>query len=514
MAPIKKSFIILRNLFPFLIALFIALISLSIVIFYSYHLSKQYTINTSQEIISKLDNLFISAQTLSSTAIPLMDINCETAQPILKDIMKLSPNFQSIELIKNHKLYCTSNTDANNQQIIKHDLDYSQISNLPTTSLVFYDTVFFINDPKSITNHRSIVITVTPDTLRNILKPKIATQIINLKMSNRVLNYEGILKHSPFIFQPIKEDSPNGFPYTIKVGFVAPNTVDVLLSYHSIEVLIIILLVIFSYIGSRWFINNISGTYFEFGSAIQNGEIKAYVQPVYHAESNTLTGVEVLARWEHPTLGMVMPDTFIPVAEKTGLIIPMTQYLIKEVAQGLAPYKKKLNKHFHVGFNISRPHCQSLQLVDDCKGFYKYIGSDQITLIIEITERELIEVTDITKELFKQLHQLDIKIALDDFGIGNSNLAYLRDFAIDYLKIDKSFVSRIGTDALSINILDSIIEIAHNCHLESCAEGLETELQVEYLKTKRVNFLQGYFFSKPIPLQDFIKSTAFQKIIT
>lgn len=125
--------------------------------------------------------------------------------------------------------------------------------------------------------------------------------------------------------------------------------------------------------------------------------------------------------------------------------------------------------------------------------------------MLELTERELIEPTDITRELFEALHRLGVMIAIDDFGTGHSSLGYLRSFNVDYLKIDQSFVAMIGVDALSRHILDSIIELSGKLDLGIVAEGVETAEQCQYLATQGVDFLQGYLFGRPMPADEFIR---------
>jgi EAL domain-containing protein (putative c-di-GMP-specific phosphodiesterase class I) len=129
-----------------------------------------------------------------------------------------------------------------------------------------------------------------------------------------------------------------------------------------------------------------------------------------------------------------------------------------------------------------------------------------VHLVLELTERELIEPTAITHQLFDQLHDLGVKIAIDDFGTGHSSLGYLRQFNVDYLKIDQSFVAMIGIDALSRHILDSIIELAIKLGLAMVAEGVETQQQSDYLTAHNVNFLQGYLFGRPMPGVEFISA--------
>jgi EAL domain-containing protein (putative c-di-GMP-specific phosphodiesterase class I) len=128
--------------------------------------------------------------------------------------------------------------------------------------------------------------------------------------------------------------------------------------------------------------------------------------------------------------------------------------------------------------------------------------------VLELTERELIEPTEITCRLFEALHALGVMIAIDDFGTGHSSLGYLRNFNVDYLKIDQSFVAMIGVDALSGHILDSIIELSGKLDLGIVAEGVETAQQCQYLASRGVDFLQGYLFGRPLPCEEFVNTLA------
>jgi len=219
-------------------------------------------------------------------------------------------------------------------------------------------------------------------------------------------------------------------------------------------------------------------------------------------------GIEVLIRWRHPKEGLVRPDLFIPFAEHSGLIVPMTRSLMQQTQQALAPHAEHFIDGFHIGINISASHCQDLQLLQDCREFLAGFPAGKVILVLELTERELIEPTTVTHQLFAELHELGVMIAIDDFGTGHSSLGYLRQFNVDYLKIDQSFVAMIGADALSLHILDSIIELSAKLDLGIVAEGIETAEQRDYLTAKGVDFLQGYLFGRPMPSAEFVTALA------
>jgi EAL domain-containing protein (putative c-di-GMP-specific phosphodiesterase class I) len=244
----------------------------------------------------------------------------------------------------------------------------------------------------------------------------------------------------------------------------------------------------------------------EMQRALDAGEFIPYFQPVVHGDSKKWSGAEVLMRWNHPKEGLVRPDLFIPFAEHSGLIVPMTRALMQQTAALLGPQSALLTQPFHLGINITASHCRDLELVEDCRELLAAFAPGSISLVLELTERELIEPTDITRQLFEQLHAMGVMIAIDDFGTGHSSLGYLRKFNVDFLKIDQSFVAMIGIDALSRHILDTIIELSAKLDLGIVAEGVETQEQADYLTAHHVNFMQGYLFGKPMPAADFLRA--------
>ncbi|MGL5998206.1 MAG: EAL domain-containing protein [Pseudomonas proteolytica] len=257
---------------------------------------------------------------------------------------------------------------------------------------------------------------------------------------------------------------------------------------------------------AHWLQKRSSAPTHELQRALGANEFVPYYQPVVRGDSLQWAGCEVLMRWQHPKEGLVRPDLFIPLAEHSGLIVPMTRALMRQVATQLAPHADRLGENFHVGINITARHCQDLELVQDCREFLAAFKPGQVLLTLELTERELIEPTDVTRQLFQALHELGVMIAIDDFGTGHSSLGYLRNFNVDYLKIDQSFVAMIGVDALSRHILDSIIELSGKLDLGIVAEGVETQEQCDYLAAQGVDFLQGYLFGRPVPFDAFIQS--------
>ena len=186
----------------------------------------------------------------------------------------------------------------------------------------------------------------------------------------------------------------------------------------------------------------------------------------------------------------------------SGLIVPMTSLIMAEVGQRLAAAQRRLPEGFHISFNISAAHCRDYILLRECREFLARFEPGKVVLVLELTERELLVADPHTLSLFRQLNEMGVRLAMDDFGTGHSSLVYLQQFNVDYLKIDQSFIGRIGTESLSEHIVANVIDLGHRLGLTLIAEGVETRQQANYLKGK-VTYLQGYLFGRPVPLRQF-----------
>lgn len=238
--------------------------------------------------------------------------------------------------------------------------------------------------------------------------------------------------------------------------------------------------------------------------AIDKGEIVPFYQPIVNGRDGTLRGVEVLARWKHPRAGYISPASFIPVAEKSGLIVPLTQSLMRQVAANMNSIASKLSSGFHVGINFSATHITSPTFVEECLRYRDSFSRNDLNLVIEVTEREPLYVDDDLVQRLNTLHENGFVIALDDFGTGYSGLSYLHDLHIDYIKIDQSFVGRVNDLPDSTRILDCVLDLARKLSLSIVAEGVETKAQLDYLNKNNIIFLQGYYFYKPVTFTEFI----------
>ncbi|OHX13381.1 EAL domain-containing protein [Chromobacterium sphagni] len=293
------------------------------------------------------------------------------------------------------------------------------------------------------------------------------------------------------------------YPYTVLTGYDIPPWHLLLWQHHTSLAIVLLLLGLSAGVTLYWLLGRPASPTRELQRALEGDEFEGFLQPVVKPGQPGWQGAEVLMRWRHPREGLIRPDLFIPRAEESGMIVPMTRKMMRQVVGQLS--RQPLPPGFHLGFNISRAHLQDNRLYDDCQELQRMLAGSQATLTLELTEREMIEITPAVEELFRKLHLLGVKIALDDFGTGHSSLVYLQQLAVDGLKIDQGFVAGIGSDGLSGHIVDSVAELAAKLGLETVAEGVETAEQMEYLSRLGVGWLQGYHIARPMPLAEFIQ---------
>jgi EAL domain-containing protein (putative c-di-GMP-specific phosphodiesterase class I) len=210
-------------------------------------------------------------------------------------------------------------------------------------------------------------------------------------------------------------------------------------------------------------------------------------------------GAEVLLRWHHPELGMVGPDRFIPIAEETGLILPLGEWVLQEAVRLLRRWQNPLR----LAVNLSARQCHGSALLPLLDRLVAESGIDAALLELEITESAAMQDPERSRTLLRELRARGFTVAIDDFGTGYSSLSYLKLFEIDRIKIDRGFVKDIESDPNDAVIVTATIGLAHALGLGVVAEGVETEAQVAFLRSKFCNEAQGYLFARPMPVAQF-----------
>jgi len=239
----------------------------------------------------------------------------------------------------------------------------------------------------------------------------------------------------------------------------------------------------------------------ELRQAIVRDQLFLLYQPKVNLKSGAIAGLEVLTRWQHPEHGLILPDEFIPLAERTGLIIPLALWVLH---RSLVQCRKwsDLGIDLGVAVNLSMWNLEALELPEQIAGLLKGVGVAPRKLELEITESVIMDDPHRVMRTMKAIKDLGVTFTIDDFGTGYSSLAHLKKFPVTCIKIDKSFVRNMETDKDDAVIVRSLIELAHNLGLKVVAEGVETVEAKEMLKEYGCDEAQGYYFSRPVPTSD------------
>ena len=239
--------------------------------------------------------------------------------------------------------------------------------------------------------------------------------------------------------------------------------------------------------------------------ALGRDEFRLHYQPIIDLNSGRVAGVEALVRWQHPERGLLAPGTFIGVAEETGLIQPIGDWVMWAACRQLADFRAAGLDGIKMAINISAIQMRNGNLSVLARGVIEAYSLPPGDLVFEITESVAMEQPEETIRMLDLLRDMGITLALDDFGTGYSSLSYLRMFALDKLKLDRSFVQDIGQDMDGQVICDATIGLAHNLGLTLVAEGVETQEQLDYLQARGCDLVQGYLFSKPLPAEQVVE---------
>ena len=229
-------------------------------------------------------------------------------------------------------------------------------------------------------------------------------------------------------------------------------------------------------------------------------------QPIVTLGTQDIVGVEALLRWHHPQRGLIPPADFIPLAEETGLIVPLGRWVLAEACQQLVRWRSEPGLQ-SLGMNVN----VSVRQLDDPTfvGFVAAVLSDTglepITLCLEVTESLLMQNIDRTRVVLADLKALGVRIAIDDFGTGSSSLGHLKDLPVDVIKIDRGFVAQLGSDPRDTAILRAVISLADTLEITVTAEGVETAGQLDDLIGMGCDEGQGYFFARPAPPADLLR---------
>ncbi|EOV8484963.1 EAL domain-containing protein [Klebsiella aerogenes] len=464
-----------------------------------WHSAQNNSLSAASQSLEKINAIIDEAHTATTMSSKLFFLPCSTeTQFALNREAAVQPHIRAIALIKGRQIWCSS-LSGNGVLVIKAEnltlstlMLYPRDIVAPTPILVYMQQVSDGYAASSISDvHlRDALVTTTETTLSLIVgNSELAEQggvreVTSSELGSRIISgkYPFSINYTPPPFFSLSRVISQGTGLTIMAGLMSLIAGGLLRRYLEKRIT----------------------PQENLRKAINRGEIVPWYQPVVDGKTGAINGVEVLARWLHPTGGLIPPDMFIPLAEKSGLIEPLTRNLMAKVAEELAPAIGNFPRNLHVGINVSAAHCYSTQFMNDCLRFLECFTEHPVRLLLEITEREELELTPQVLDTLKQLQNIGVELALDDFGTGYSGLSYLNEFPVDYIKIDRSFVSRITQDPTSTRLVDCVIDMARSLSLSIVAEGVETQQQVDYMNRNNISLLQGYFFWKPMPLKQLL----------
>lgn len=236
--------------------------------------------------------------------------------------------------------------------------------------------------------------------------------------------------------------------------------------------------------------------------AIERGQLELLYQPIYDVLTGNIASVEALVRWRHPTLGMIVPDRFIPLAEESGLIASIGEWVISRVCEQIRLWVDAGLDDVHVSLNVSARQLDRLQLHRFIGDAIRLNGIDPSRLEIEVTETSILRDVYGATLLLRELRGMGLSVAIDDFGAGFTSLAFLRDLPIDNLKIDRCFVRDVATGNFDGAVVRAVVDLARSLGVRTIAEGVEDHAQMDVLRELRCDAVQGFLFSMPLPADE------------
>lgn len=491
------------KLAPLLIAacLFITgVLILNIQLWYS---SRADTLTGARYVENNINSILNEASLATSTAMEIAVKGCHLEEQYqLGTEAALKPHLRTIVIIKQGAVWCSSL--PGNRVLL------TNISKLPDTSLFLApanDTVNGLPVLLYQTNFATgrILVTISDRHIREALNVPLERVTYSLRVGDSAIGLSGDVTTLAANSQLTGRVDSTRYGYSIIYNPPPLFSLRRMVSKGSGILMFILMISCAAAYALEKYLNKYATPEETLRRAIADGEIIPFYQPIVNGREETLRGVEVLARWKHPRAGYLSPASFIPVAEKSGLIIPLTQSLMAQVVGHMNAIADKLPQGFHVGINFSASHITAPTFAEECLKYRDSFSRSDLRLVIEVTEREPLHVDENLVQRLNILHENGFVIALDDFGTGYSGLSYLHDLHIDYIKIDHSFVGRVNADPDSTRILDCVLDLARKLSLSIVAEGVETKEQLDYLNQNNIAFLQGYYFYKPVPFAELVK---------
>ncbi|WP_449547581.1 EAL domain-containing protein [Lelliottia amnigena] len=456
-----------------------------------------------EQAIESIDITLSHAEKAASMAEPFLGKNCdETVLTGLRTIVATVPDVRTVNLVKDDKIYCTSVFGG---------------LNVKTTWEGGHENRLMLMGGNKITPNRSLLVYrsggrdgftamtgIDGYYLYKILQILHDGPPLYFNVDRSFMTRDGRVFTSLNIAHPISRKSIR-YDYAILADHVIQIRWGEFLRTQRAPLLMTLCFsLLLTFLFSRYlhYMNTIE---YLLRHAIRRREITPYIQPIVDAQTGRIVGGEVLLRWQHPQRGFIPPDVFITIAEQNGMIKNITQDCFSSVTTAIKNMEVDCPEPLILCFNISATQFQDEDILSLCKNFQEVVHTRSFRIVLEITEREFITDSELTSRMISCLKGMGVSLSLDDFGTGNANYSFMTLFGPEYLKIDKSFTTDVGKNALSTTVVESIISLAGKTRCKVIAEGIETEEQRSVLLSMGVPFLQGYLFSRPVPLADFVQ---------
>ena len=462
----------------------------------------QYAYEQSEQISNKINEILGSTITTYYNELDRYKLNCDQFLPVAKQVSLASPYTRSITLAADQTIYCSTITlNAKQKYPIKNVKPGVSLRYIASSPLVKKSDVF-------------LLIVTSDDVLVNFgIDSFIFTNLLSADMNffTPLFYIDGYLIAKNGTSQASSLTLDHGHPISnayinLFYRIDTENYLNFGLINYAYFYLIITVFSFFCGAVFYLFLMRIDWTVFAIARGLKKRQFVPYLQPVFDKHRNMI-GAEVLARWLHPKLGMIAPDTFIPNAERSGHINHIFCQLVDQVILGLKPFQTHINqcKEFHLAFNVSSPQLKHFDLLRDCKHLIYGLSRCHFELVLELTERVQIPQDELHIQGIIKLKKQGIRIALDDFGTGHSSLTYLKNIKIDYLKIDKSFTDMIGEEEFKDHIVANVLDLAERIGVPVVAEGIENQYQEQYLLNRHADYFQGYYYGRPVAIDEFIR---------
>ncbi|WP_045495308.1 EAL domain-containing protein [Vibrio hyugaensis] len=442
--------------------------------------------------VEKIDKVIRNVEKETILAIKNID-NCQ----VIEDKLLYSNDIRELVVVDNNNAVCSSKRGE-----IKEQFNLENDSDNLKYYLVFWDVegktserTMALISPALNREGRVIISIIDRDYLIGGLFDINETNISKMLVDISGSSYPAESEFSSDYIHKISESNKYNFRVLIeaKRSFIYTSIIYAIL----ISAIITIITILILYIALRK-TKQRGNLFLDFQEGLRRTEFYLEYQPIVNARNCKVKSLEALVRWNHPTLGLIRPDTFIPLAEEKGLINELTDYILKWALKELALSKRFCNISLSV--NIPPTYLTCNKNLSKLSYYQKQFSKLNIELVAEITERQLLEKSGI--KTLNNLKKSGLRIAIDDFGTGHTSLSVIQELNFDYLKIDKCFTDTIGIKTVNSTVLDTIIELGRRLNVKIIAEGVETKEQFDYLASNGVQKMQGYYFSKPIPLTD------------